>query len=83
MLVHIVKPKYKAELDGWDYDDYEFLAAKTIETYDRFILFLKSYEGMKIEIDGEWYEVDDYVYSFPTDGDSIPCLRIYVTDYIA
>lgn len=81
MLVHIVIPKYNSDIKGFDYDDYKLLAHRIIDTYDKFIAFIKNYSDMKIDIDGKWYEVYDYIYSFPTDKDSVPTLRIYVVEY--
>jgi len=81
MLVHIVEAEYDLELKSYDYDHYKVLACKTIDTYDQFITFIKNYHGMKINIDNKMYCVDDYVYSFPADFDSVPVLRIYVYEY--
>lgn len=83
MLVHFVKPEWSDEYDGFDYDKYHIISTMQIKDYQRFIKFLDSMKEQQVEYQGEWYTIDSYVFVAPQDSNFLPCIRVYVYEYIA
>lgn len=79
MLVHFVKPEFTE--DGIDYEHTKVLAAQKVKSYDKFIKFIRAMIDHEVIIDKEWYTIDSYNFSFPSDNEHMPCLIVYVVEY--
>ena len=82
MLIHFVQPQFSDEYDDYDYDNYKVINAFTVKDYHRFIKFIQAMKGHEVDLDGTWYTIETYVFKLPKDSDSLPCLMIYVEEYM-
>ena len=80
MLVQFCKPEYSEQIEDFDYDKYKVLSAREVETYDKFIEFIKSMLHKHVVIEGDWFEIEDFAFVFPQDHGYVPCLRVFVLD---
>jgi len=64
------------------YEDAKYLSGFKTDNYGEFMKMLSELknnsEEFNIAVGEEWYTIDTYVFSFPKDSDSLPCINIYV-----
>ncbi len=51
------------------------------ENFDKLVNFLKALKGYDVKIGDTFYTIDDLVFQFPKDSDSVPCLDIMCLSY--
>ena len=83
MLVQVRELHPLKDLDDWDYENAEFVAGYQIKSYDKFVRFIQTLKKYHKDLifNDQYYTVEDYAFSFPTNSDALPCLYVYVSAY--
>ena len=80
MLVRILELNFTNN-DSEGMDNAHYLAGYEFENIDKIIEFVKSMKGKDLRINDEYYTIEDWIWNFPQDFDSLSCLDIYVLSY--
>ena len=81
MLVQFLLLGLSETTSGFDYEHCKVLSARKIKTYDKFIKYIKAMVHHDVIIEDQWYTIDSYALSFPSDHEMIPCLKVFVYEY--
>lgn len=78
MLVRIMEYNY----GDTPMENGKFIAATTVEDFDKFLSMFKYMKGKDIKIENEWYTFEgDYLLNFPKTDEDLLSLDIYVCGY--
>ena len=80
MLIRYLEYK---DIDNMDPEEAKFVKGEKIEEFDKFYNMLNQAQfgvkhSLQIEIDNEWYWVEDFRYSVLVDSDHISCINVYM-----
>ena len=77
MLIRLYKYTFKTDDK---FENPKFLAAYREENFDKLVNLLESMKEHGIKVGEQWYTIDDYIFTFPEDHESIPAIDIYCFD---
>lgn len=78
MLVRLLEYNYETEDK---YENPRFIKAYKEENYDKFVAMLNLMKGRDFKVGDEYYTYEEWIFNFPKDDESIPCIDIYVVGY--
>lgn len=80
MLVRLVEYNWTKD-DDTGMQNPNFIKAYNFKDIDKIIEFIKSIIDHDVRVGDEWYTIQDYIWVFPKDEDSVPCLDVYCCGY--